>query len=132
VEPITWKLAAWIGVGGALGALSRAWAVSWVSRQCGASWPLGTLGVNLTGSFALGVLAGLVASRGWLGPQAVALCMTGFLGAFTTFSTFSVEALKLWRASSSPWPAVGYVLASVLGGLALAALGWALGHLGRA
>ncbi|HEX4978993.1 MAG TPA: fluoride efflux transporter CrcB [Acidimicrobiales bacterium] len=84
-------------------------------------FPWTTLAVNVAGSLALGLLLGGVASR-W--QESVRLAATvGFLGAFTTFSTFSYEATELVRDGRAP-AALAYVGASVVLGLAAAAAGY--------
>lgn len=85
-----------------------------------AAFPWATLGVNLVGSLAIGMLAGLLAGK----DAARLFWVTGLLGGFTTFSSFSLETLGLLQ-SGRTGAAAAYVLASVLGGLALAGLGWA-------
>src|SRR5690606_13727599 len=86
------------------------------------SFPWATLGINLAGSFLLGLVVAMGAEREWsylvLAPVAA-----GFLGAFTTFSTFSVEATELVR-SDRPATAFVYVALSLLGGLLAAAAGY--------
>jgi CrcB protein len=91
---------AWIGVGlvGGLGALARFWLDGAVSRRVGGVFPAGTLAVNLSGSVALGVLVGA-----GVGGDALLVAGTGFLGAYTTFSTWMLESERLgedgrWRA----------------------------------
>lgn len=88
--------------------------------------PLGTLGINLTGSFLLAfLLAGPATQR--LPPELLAALAVGLLGAYTTFSTFSHETVVLLRAGRSV-AAGAYVAASLLGGLGAADLGHALGQ----
>jgi len=90
------SLLLFIGIGGFLGAVSRyvlsGWIQDW-SRN--ASLPYGTVGVNLLGAFLLGFLAYLGQRYGVFSPEARALLLIGFLGAFTTFSTLEWEALSL-------------------------------------
>jgi CrcB protein len=110
-----------IAIAGAAGALSRYGIGSAVG---GRSFPWSTLGINLAGSFALGLVLHLARLRDW--PQDLTLPIAvGFLGAFTTFSTFSVETFDLLRADRA-LEAAGYVAVSVLGGLAAAACGYAV------
>lgn len=110
-----------IAIAGAAGALSRYGIGTAVG---GRSFPWSTLGINLAGSFALGLVLRVAELRDW--PQDVTLPLAvGFLGAFTTFSTFSVETFDLLRTDRAPEAAV-YVALSVLGGLAAAAVGYAV------
>lgn len=85
-------------------------------------FPIGTLVVNLLGCLALGALAGAIAHRHW-SAELQALLGTGFCGGLTTFSTFSVEAVELWQGKRSG-RAAGYVLASSVIGVGLAAVGY--------
>lgn len=79
-----------VALGGCMGAISR-YAVSyWSKTYISSAFPYGTLFVNLAGSFLLGWLIGLPA-----GNTVYLLCGTGFMGAFTTFSTFKLETLQL-------------------------------------
>src|SRR5690606_36638168 len=83
----------WIGIGGFCGAIARFLIGSWLSGTVGASaFPVATIVINITGSFLLGLLAGGASS---LTPQVMSALTVGFLGSFTTFSTFSVETLRL-------------------------------------
>jgi fluoride exporter len=110
-----------IAVAGAAGALSRYGIGTAVG---GRSFPWSTLGINLAGSFALGFVLRVAQLRDW--PQDVTLPIAvGFLGAFTTFSTFSVETFDLLRTDRAA-EAAAYVALSVLGGLAAAAAGYSI------
>ena len=104
-----------VAVGGAIGSVLRYLMVAAVSA------PLATLVVNVAGSFAMGILFITLAARTSLSP----LLMTGVLGGFTTFSAFSLDAMKLWENGQTP-QAVLYVLASVILSLVAVALGAAL------
>ncbi|HJR26822.1 MAG TPA: fluoride efflux transporter CrcB [Acidimicrobiales bacterium] len=109
-----------IAVAGALGALAR-FGIGSAAGTTSFPWP--TLGINVVGSFLLGVVLRAGGDHGW-SDTAVTALGTGFLGAFTTFSTFSVEARSLLddgRAGA----ALAYVLLSVVLGIAAAALGYA-------
>lgn len=117
----------YIFLGGGLGAVSRFGLSSSVQMLAEHTrlqrLPVGILVCNLLGSFLIGCLFGYVASRSesppaWLHPLAV----TGFLGAFTTFSTFALDTQKLF--SSSPLLAIVNILASVLGCLLAVWLGF--------
>ena len=110
---MTWLL---IAVAGAAGALARYGVGLAVGPR---AFPWGTLLVNTSGAFALGVVLGLGADR--LGPRATTALAVGFLGAFTTWSAFTWEVLSLGRADRLLL-AAGYVgLSLVLGLLAVAA-----------
>ena len=87
-----------VAVGGAVGALARHGVSTAVAAAFGPRFPLGTLVVNVAGSFAMGWLFALFAERVHVPPEMRLLLMTGLLGAFTTFSTFSVETLALLQA----------------------------------
>ena len=84
-----------IAAGGALGALGRFWMSTGVYRLLGRDFPWGTLAVNTLGSFLMGLLFVLFIERLAIGLEARAAVLVGFLGAFTTFSTFSIETLAL-------------------------------------
>ena len=90
-----------------------------------ATFPAGTLVVNVTGSLLIGLLAGLAESRAVFGPEVRLLLVTGFLGGYTTFSAFSLETLLLLRAgqTATAFAAVGL---QVLLGVAAAWVGFAL------
>jgi CrcB protein len=104
-----------IALGGALGSVLRYLMVSAIGA------PLGTLAVNVLGSFAIGVLFVVLDARtGWQ-----MLVMTGLLGGFTTFSAFSLDTLKLVEAGQ-PGQAALYVLGSVALSLTAVAAGTAL------
>lgn len=105
-----------VALGGALGALGRYAMVSQVSHAFGpwlGGFPLGTLGVNVLGSFAMGLLVEVFALA-WSPSEALrALLTVGLLGAFTTFSTFSMEAVLLYERGAL-MQAAGYIAASVV------------------
>lgn len=107
-----------VTVAGAAGVLAR-YGISSVFH--GASLPWATVAINVGGSFLLGVLV----VEPWFSPQTRAALGVGFLGGFTTFSTFSVQAV-LDVDAGEPGRAFLYVAASVVGGLAAAAAGFCL------
>ncbi len=102
-----------IALGGALGALSRFWAANGVYALMGRSFPYGTLAVNILGSLLMGLGYVWLLERSSLGPAWRALLLVGFLGAFTTFSTFSIETLNLIEGGE-PLKAVLNMLLSVV------------------
>ena len=110
-----------VGLGGAAGAVSRYVTSGWVQSLAGTFFPWGTLTVNVGGSLALGfVLVWLQSTVS--SPELRELIAIGFLGSFTTFSTFSYEALALLR-DREWWQAGGYTLGSVILGLLAVAVG---------
>jgi fluoride exporter len=84
-----------IAGGGALGALGRFFVSNGMYRLLGRDFPWGTLTVNSLGSFLMGMLFVLFIDRLATGPEVRGAILVGFLGAFTTFSTFSMETLSL-------------------------------------
>lgn len=102
-----------VGVGGGIGAIARYLFMSACGRAWGTAFPWGTLGVNVIGCFIMGVLIEVMARR-WSADQAMrALLTTGFLGGFTTFSTFSLDFAVLVERGAELSAAL-YVVASVL------------------
>lgn len=111
-----------VAFGGALGAMARFWVYNALLRWSGSGFPWATLLVNVLGSLALGFLFVIFAERALISPEWRSLLGVGFLGAFTTFSTFSVDALGLFLQGA--WAmALVYILASVLVCLCAAGLG---------
>lgn len=84
-----------IAAGGATGAVLRFLVSGWVYAVVGRDFPYGTLVVNVFGSLVMGLCFALLVERMGSGPEWRALLMIGLLGAFTTFSTFSIETLNL-------------------------------------
>ena len=84
-----------ISIGAILGANARYWIGVWAKSQFPSPFPLGTFIVNVLGSLLLGVLVALSLKRGDLSQATLLLLGTGFMGSFTTFSTFSVETVQL-------------------------------------
>ena len=91
-----WYQVAALSVGGVLGVNARYWLGVLINRWTGAQFPWATFAINVSGSFAIGLLSVLLAR--WLPhPHARLLVVVGFLGGYTTFSSFSFEALALWE-----------------------------------
>ena len=108
-----------VAAGGALGAVARYLAASQVMQWLGAGFPYGTLTVNVVGSFILGLLTETMALAWSPSPELRALLVVGVLGAFTTFSTFSLDTLLLIERHQWALAAL-YILVSVafsVGGL---------------
>lgn len=105
-----------IGLGGVLGANARFLISSWAADRYGADFPFGTFLINASGSFAMGLVLTLLA--GWFGDftEARFLLTTGFLGAYTTFSTFTYETIVLLREAEIK-PALFNALGSAVIGI---------------
>lgn len=103
-----------IAAGGALGALLRFWGANWVYSLLGRGFPYGTLVINIAGSLAMGFCYAWLVERASLGPEWRALLMVGFLGAFTTFSTFSIETINLLEGGALLKALLNVVLSVVL------------------
>lgn len=120
----------WVGLGGALGAIAR-WSLSGaVHGAFGAALPWGTLAVNVLGCFGLGVVA-VWADAATGGEWIRSALGVGFLGAFTTFSTFSLEVVRLAQEGHEG-RAVAYVAASLAVGLLALLAGFAAARWGLA
>jgi CrcB protein len=117
--------ALWIFIGGGLGSLAR-WGVSGlIASKVGETFPWGTILVNITGSFVIGVFATLTGPDGrWLAPATLReFFMIGICGGYTTFSSFSLQTLNL--ANDGQWFKAG---ANAVLSLVLCLLGVWLGH----
>ena len=105
-----------VAAGGALGAVARFLVSSGAGYLFGYGFPFGTLIVNVLGSFGLGVLIQITALAWSPSAEVRAFVVVGVLGAFTTFSTFSLDAVTLWTRGDLV-PAVMYMVGSVLFGI---------------
>jgi CrcB protein len=112
----------WIAIGAVFGANARYFVGLWAGSHLGANFPFGTMIVNLTGSFVLGFIAGTTTGRINLSPEVRLLLGVGFLGAYTTFSSFSVETITLLQ-NGNTMAGVGNILVNNLVGLTCALLG---------
>ncbi|RMG37760.1 MAG: fluoride efflux transporter CrcB [Planctomycetota bacterium] len=121
-----WQLLLIFAAGG-LGAVCRYAVSGWVQRFS-ETFPIGTLAVNVAGCFLFGTVVVLAGERGLLPPQARLPALTGFLGAFTTFSTYGYETQQL--LSDAEWGrAALYLVANNGGGVFAVLLGMACGRL---
>ncbi len=102
-----------IAIGGALGAVSRYLVIGLVTDWLGKSFPYGTLIVNVLGSFLIGILYVVVVQKMHVSPELKSIMVVGFLGAFTTFSTFSLEAFNFIN-EGLVLNAITYILSSVI------------------
>jgi CrcB protein len=112
-EPLTNLLA--VATGGGFGAIFRYLTILLGVHVFGTRFPFGTVMVNLVGCLIAGILVGLMEQRAVLSPTVELLIFTGFLGAFTTLSTFSVETIALFRDGSVVLAMTNVMLNAVLG-----------------
>lgn len=116
----------YVAVGSALGGVARYLLGGWVQRLAGGVFPWGTLLVNLSGSFLLGLIARYAIESAALSAEVRTFLTLGFCGGYTTFSTFSWETARLledgdWRRATVYVAAsVGLALAGTVGGIATA------------
>jgi len=119
VEP--WIRVAVLSLGGALGVNARYWLGVWMSRWTSPRFPWATFTINVSGSFAIGLLS--VGLGRWVPhPTARLLIVVGFLGGYTTFSTFSFDSLALWERGEIGL-ALTNMVASVVDGFLAVVLG---------
>jgi CrcB protein len=121
----------WVAIGGALGSVSRYWLNGIVSTYV-ATFPLGTLIINISGSFLIGIFGALTIPEGRMDPQsrtvAIQLVMIGVCGGYTTFSSFSLQTLNLLQ--NREWTYAGYnIVLSVALCMIAVWLGFMLGSL---
>ena len=114
-----------VGVGGFAGAVTRYVLDGRISAATGGGFPWGTLVINLSGSFAIGLLFALITERAALPAEWRAPLLIGFLGSYTTFSTLALESWRMiedgaWLAASGNMlGSMGLGMAAVIGGIAL-------------
>ncbi len=120
---MTWV---WVMLGSALGGLARYWLSGLTVRHIGESFPVGTLIVNVVGSFVIGFFASLTGPDGrvFVGTDARQFVMTGLYGGFTTFSSFSLQTLNLARVGEMALAGANAMLS-----LALCLIAVWLGHI---
>jgi CrcB protein len=120
----------WIALGGALGTTARYWLSGAVARAIGETFPWGTLLVNVSGSFVIGIFVALTGPDGrwFVGSTARQFVMIGICGGYTTFSSFSLQTLNLandgewFRAGANIGLSVALCLIAVWVGVALAGM----------
>tara|TARA_B100000902_G_C26920092_1_gene721245 strand:- start:147 stop:518 length:372 start_codon:yes stop_codon:yes gene_type:complete len=95
-----------VAIGGALGSVARYALSTWIFDITSSKFPYATLTINVVGSFVMGILFVFIVERAALPTEMRSLLMIGFIGAFTTFSAFSLDALGLWQN--------GYVIMSLI------------------
>ena len=114
-----------VAFGGAIGSVLRYYVGQWALRLMGPAFPWGTLAVNVVGCFVIGVFAELIARKFNASTELRLLLITGFLGGFTTFSAFSLDAISLFERGETVAggiyiaASVGFSMAAVIAGLAV-------------
>jgi CrcB protein len=117
-----------VGIGGFAGAIARRVVDLWVSDRAGSAFPYGTLVVNISGAFLLGLLFAWATERDVLPREIRGPVMIGFLGAYTTFSTWMLESLRLFEDGAWQLGLVNLAGPVALGMIAVAG-GLALGRM---
>ncbi len=118
-----------ISLGAVLGANTRYWVADWAAQRFGASFPYGTLIINLSGSLILGLfMAVFTSGRFLIDPNWRLLVAVGFLGSYTTFSTYTLESFNLMQSGQVWMGFLNLFGSSLLGGLA-ASIGMMLGRM---
>lgn len=104
-----------VGIGGFLGAIARYLVDGWISRRMGALFPYGTFVINISGSFILGLFTTTITERFIVHPHWRLLVAIGFVGAYTTFSTFEYETHKLLEEGSFGLALLNILLSVAIG-----------------
>jgi CrcB protein len=109
-----------VSLGAIAGALSRYYLGIWIAQRLGTSFPYATLIINLTGSFALGLLTALVLERVLpISPEVRLLIATGFLGSYTTFSSYELDTINLVQESNLNKAIIYWFGSAVMGAVSL-------------
>jgi fluoride exporter len=116
-----------ISLGAVLGANARYWLGDWIAQRYGAAFPYGTLVINLTGSVILGLFLTLTTERFLVDPRWRSIIAIGFLGAYTTFSSYTYESVSLILAGQWTLGLVNLLGSAILGAVAVTG-GIALGR----
>ena len=109
-----------VSLGAIAGSLSRYYLSIWLAQRFGASFPYATVFVNLTGSFVMGLITTLVLERALLlAPEVRLLIAVGFLGSYTTFSTYELDTVNLFRESGIDTALTYWLGSALLGSFSL-------------
>ena len=119
-----------VGLGGALGAIARFWLAVYIGQRMGSRLPYGTFVINMSGCFVIGLVMTVLTERTHMSANWLYLVPIGFIGAYTTFSTFEFETLRAVQDGQF-FAAALNVCASVLIGFAMVWLGTVAGRAAR-
>ena len=108
-----------VGIGGFLGAIARFWLGSYIGERMGSRFPYGTFVINITGSFLIGLILTVLTDKTHLNPNWRYLVPLGFIGAYTTFSTFEYETLVRIQDGQLLTGSLNILLSVLLGFLAV-------------
>ncbi|NEP20232.1 MAG: fluoride efflux transporter CrcB [Leptolyngbya sp. SIO4C1] len=118
--PLSLRAPVAVGLGAAGGALSRYYLTLWFAQRLGTAFPYGTAFINLSGCLMMGFFATLFTEKMTaLSPDIKLLITTGFLGAYTTFSTYSLETINLLIYRTTPWAGLYWLGSATLGVLSI-------------
>ena len=117
-----------ISIGGILGANARFWLANWAAQRLGATFPYGTFIINMSGAFMLGLFMAFLEERTFVSANYRLFFATGFCGAYTTFSTFTYESLRLFQDGSFLL-AFTNLFGSIVIGMLAVFLGFVLGRM---
>src|SRR5258708_29724173 len=108
-----------VGAGGFLGAIARYWLGSFIGSRMGLRFPYGTVVINISGSFLIGLIVTLIAQRTHWNANWSYLIPIGFIGAYTTFSTFELETLRSFQEAEIFYAFANVIVSVVLGFVAV-------------
>ena len=108
-----------VGVGGFMGAVARFWLGGYIGQRMGTKFPYGTFVINCSGSFIIGLIVTLLAERSHWNPNLRYLIPIGFVGAYTTFSTFEFETLRAFQDGQILIAALNVTLSVLIGFIAV-------------
>ncbi|MBF0320151.1 MAG: fluoride efflux transporter CrcB [Nitrospirae bacterium] len=108
-----------IGIGGFIGSIARYVLTVWIRDKWGMGLPIGTFVVNISGSFLIGLVTTVLMMRHIIDPQWRLFIVVGFLGAYTTFSTFEIETSTLLKQGETLAAALYVVFSVIIGYIAL-------------
>lgn len=117
-----------VGIGGFAGSIARYWLGSYIGEKVGTRFPYGTFVINISGSFLIGLIMSLLAEKMRWNPNWIYLVPIGFIGAYTTFSTFEYETLRTVQDGQFLTAFLNITLSVVTGFVAV----WAGAAAGRA